>query len=204
MIDLESWYRKDFYKFFSESKRGRYSITTPLDITKVYEFSHKNKISFYFSLQHIFATAIKSIEEFNIRIVNGKLFVADAHYIGSTNMSEGERLYKNVCVPLQDNIVDFCNTAKILVKKQKVFDEGLDINDIICCISALPWFETTAMENPKSADIDNCVPIINWDKLQDNNGKKTINVTIEANHRIIDGYLISKLLEKVNSLIDEL
>lgn len=203
-IDLETWYRKDFYKFFTESERGRYSVTTPLDITSVYEFSHRNSISFYFALQHIFVTAIKSIEEFNIRIDNGKLFVTDGFLVASSNLVKGEKLYKNVCVPYQEDMIEFCKSAKELVESQKVFDTGRDINDIICLFSSLPWFETTMIENPKSTDIDGCIPIVIWDKIKDSDGKMTVNVTIEVNHRVIDGYLISRLLEKVNEIIKSL
>ena len=52
-----------------------YGITTKFDVTNVYNFAKQNGISFYFALGHIFYSALKDVEEFNIRVVKRKLVV---------------------------------------------------------------------------------------------------------------------------------
>lgn len=203
-IDFENWKRKEFFNFYSLGGISRYYVTTNLEITKVYDFAHKNKLSFYFALQHIFMTAIKGIEEFNISIENGKLIVKDGIYSSCTYLKKGESIFNIVDVPYTTNIIEFCQNAQEKAEAQKVFKENTDYNKIFCIFSCIPWFEFSNMENPKISNNDDFTPKIVWDKIKKIGNKKFVNVCIDVNHRVIDGYLIAQLLESVKNLISKL
>jgi len=203
-IDFENWERKEFFEFYSKQGISRYHITTPLDVTKLYHFAHKNKISFYFALQHVFMTAINEIEEFNIKIINNKLVVKNGKFSSCTYLKKGETLFKIVATLYMNDIIKFCQNAKSIANTQTRFIEDVDYNEIISIFSCTPWFEYTNLESPKISLNDDFTPKIIWDKIKDVDNKKFVNVDIDVNHRVIDGFLLAKLLEKVNLIIESL
>ena len=66
-IDLETWKRKDIFNLYYQFDIPQISLCSPLEVTKVYNFEQSKGLSFYFSLSHVFYTALLKIEEFMIR-----------------------------------------------------------------------------------------------------------------------------------------
>lgn len=203
-INLNEWYRKDFYEFYSKDEISRYSTTTNLDITEVYKYAKKNNISFYFALQYIFHTAVRDIEEFRIRAKDNKLFVCDSGYASCTYLCKGEEMYKIVDNLYNIDLIQYCKKGKEIATHQKVFFVKRDIVDIECIFSCIPWLSFTNIENPKTGSNDDFVPRIIWDKIKRKGLRRYVNVSIEVNHRVVDGLLISKLFDKVKLLIKDI
>lgn len=204
-IDLNNWELKEQYNLFSKYAHPYYGITTKIDITKVYNFAKLNNISFYFCLGHIVNTAIRKVEELNIRLVNNKLIVDNHNLVSFTCKNKDERKYRFVDVPYQEDIVEFCNTARKLEKEQTTLFStaglGLDYSVFISCV---PWINFSMVSNPQTDDITDFVPRIIWDKILEENGRKFLNIGVEVNHAVADGYAISQLILNIANLIENL
>lgn len=203
-IDMKNWYRKDFYELYSRPDIiPMFHIFTYIDITKAYAFAKKHDVSFYFTLSHIFHTALSSIEEFNIRVKNKKLVIEDCNIVNIICLEKGEKMFKIINVPYQPDILAFCKDAKRILKNQKTFMENPN-GTILEYITCQPWIECQ-MTNIYSLDRDDFITKLSWDKIKTHkDGHKTANVTIGANHRVIDGLLIATALKKVQELINNL
>lgn len=204
-INFKSWALAEQYEVFSKLDNPYYCVTTKLDITNVYNFAKSNNISFYFCLGHIIHTALSMVEEFNIRVVNNKL-IADNHNILSFACKNvNERKFRYVDVPYNNNIVEFCKTARSLEQQQHSLHSNVGFGqNYSIYISCVPWISVTSVTQPKENNNSDFVPRITWDKFVEENGKKLINVSFGVNHRTIDGYAISQVVLNAENLIKNL
>lgn len=61
--------------------------------------------------------------------------------------------------------------------------------------TCLPWVELTALTNERNFDPDDTVPRIAWGKYRDEDGVKRLQMSLELNHRFMDGIHIGKFYE---------
>ena len=71
-------------------------------------------------------------------------------------------------------------------------------------LSFLPWIDLTVLTNVRDPDRDDTVPRISWGKYAEADGRKQLNLSLEVNHRFIDGIHIGKfqdaLLQEMQAL----
>ena len=205
IINLKTWERTEFYKCFCKDKNPMYGITTKIDITNVYNFAKKNNLSFYFTFGHLIFKALYKIEEFRIRKIKNKLVVTDDYKIVSfTSLKKDETMFKFIDIEYCDDVFTFCKNAKQEIETQKGLFSVTKKHGYGVFFTCTPWFEFTALSNPKSGDKNDFVPRISWDKIANENNKKFVRLSVEVNHRIIDGLLISKLINNINEEIYKL
>lgn len=77
-------------------------------------------------------------------------------------------------------------------------------NDNLIYISCTPWFDLTGCTNERDFDRDDNIPRITWGRYGEENGRKKLGMSVEANHRFIDGLHLGKFYEKLQSDIDAL
>lgn len=57
--------------------------------------------------------------------------------------------------------------------------------------SCLPWMEITSLSSERVIDADDAVPRIAWGKYVRRDGRLQLCVSVDVNHRLIDGYYIA-------------
>ena len=84
--------------------------------------------------------------------------------------------------------------------------EGLRESQII--FSCIPWADITMCSNERDYTDpklkDDTAPILVWGKYTEQNGKYNINMTLDVNHRFIDGYFVGQFVQKLETKIAEL
>ncbi len=205
VIDLNNWERAEFFNEYSKGAMPMFGVTTPLNVTKVYNFSKQNNVSFYFSLGYALFKALKDVEDFNIRVINDKLVVNDNNWINFVCLRKGERNIRFIDVAYEDDVIEFCKKGKETDDKQNgLYPEISRDNNCIAYITCTPWFEFTDVQHPKTGDKNDFIPRFAWDKIKDVNGEKFVNFNMELNHRVLDGYAIKLLLDRLNFYIAEI
>ena len=71
-------------------------------------------------------------------------------------------------------------------------------------MSCTPWFDLTGCTNERDFDKDDNIPRITWGRYAEANGRKTLGMSVEVNHRFIDGLHLGKFYEKLQADIDAL
>lgn len=204
-IDLKTWELKEAFDVYSQHKCPFYSITTKIDVTNIYNFAKTHNLSFYFCWGHVVNTAILGVEEFNIRIVNNKLVVGDANIVSFVCKRKDERKFRFIDVPYNKNILEFCKLAKEIEQHQTtIFGDGKYGNDWSVYLSCTPWFSFSCITNPKTMDTNDFIPRLICDKYVQKGKKKFMNISVEVNHRVVDGYAISQMLQKMEEEIKRL
>ena len=101
-------------------------------------------------------------------------------------------------------MAEFCAAAKEKSEKQDFFidfaGEGIDMIFFSC----LPWVDVTALTNERNLDVDDAIPRIAWGKFVAENGRETLGLSVEVNHRFIDGLHIGQFAKELEKLMGEL
>lgn len=196
IIDINTWKRKQHYEHFSALSDPYFAVTVPFDVTKAFAFSKSNKVSFFGKYLHDCMKAINAIENFKYRIVNEQVVAYDIIHASPTIM-RSDKTFGFSFVEF-NNDIDFF--IKNIEKEKRRIESSQDLyppkNSLDCIhCSAMPWLNFTAQKEPVSNTIDS-VPKLSFSKAVKQNELLQMNVSIAANHALMDGYHVSLFAEK--------
>ena len=203
-IDMTAWPRRDLYAYLSTVSQPFYSVTFAQDVTQLYEYTHARGLSFYYALVYLCTEAMNAVENFRLDIRPEGPVLVDRREPSFTDMHPGAALYHIVTMPAGDSLDDFCRRAREKSRAQRVFIEpDGDAGDLIY-FSCLPWMDVTGLTNERDFNRDDSVPRVAWGKYTDADGRKQLHISVEVNHRLVDGYHIGQFTLKLTELIGQL
>lgn len=209
IVQMENWERREHFEFYSKCSTPHYCIAFNIEVSKLLAFTRANHISFYYSLIYLCTKAMNSVDEFLLEIQEGVLMKADRRIACFTDLRKGETVFHMVTLPCEGDIVEFAQKARIESENnpQPVYAlEGSGEPQII--FSCVPWVDMTVCTNERDYNDpnlkDDTTPILVWGKYTEQDGKYKINMTLDVNHRLIDGYYVGEFVKKLEELIDEL
>ena len=203
-IDMNTWPRREIYDFFSPISNPFYSVTFTLDVTNLYRYVKERDLSFYYALVYLCTRAVNRVEAFLYTIEDGKVRMYDKRQPSFTDLEKGSELFRMVFVPCEGGLDEFCRAAKARSASQHFFfDPTAETNDLIY-FSCLPWMDVTGLTNERNLDPDDAIPRIAWGKYIDVKGRKQLHISLEINHRFIDGVHLGRFNEELCRLIEAL
>ena len=203
-IDMNTWPRREIYDFFSPISNPFYSVTFTLDVTNLYRCVKERELSFYYALVYLCTQAVNRVEAFLYTIEDGKVRIYDKRQPSFTDLEKGSELFRMVFVPCEGSLDEFCRAAKAKSESQHFFfDPTAETNDLIY-FSCLPWMDVTGLTNERNLDPDDAIPRIAWGKYIDVDGRKQLHLSLEINHRLIDGVHLGRFNEELCRLIEAL
>ena len=203
-IDMSTWPRREIYDFFSPISNPFYSVTFTLDVTNLYRYVKERELSFYYALVYLCTQAVNRVEAFLYTIEDGKVLIYDKRQPSFTDLEKGSELFRMVFVPCEGSLDEFCRAAKAKSESQHFFfDPTAETNDLIY-FSCLPWMDVTGLTNERNLDPDDAIPRIAWGKYIDIDGRKQLHISLEINHRLIDGVHLGRFNEELCRLIEAL
>ena len=193
-IDLASWPRREIYEHFSRVDYPFYAVTVPLDVTDVHAAARTLDVSFYHLMVWLCTRAVNRVPEFNIRLREGRLCRLDRTDPSFTHLAPGSEAFVIITLPWQPDPAGFCREARRLCQTQtSLFRPGTETDGLIY-FSCLPWFDLTALTNEHSFDRDDLCPRLAWGRYVNENGRLRLHLSIEVNHRTIDGVHLGRLV----------
>lgn len=203
-IDLDAWPRREVYEFFSPISNPFYSVTFRLDVTKLHAYTKERGLSFYHSLIWLSTRALERVEAFSYAVSDGGVVQLESRRPSFTHLKPGSEQFQIVTLPCRGSLEDFCAAAKEKAEQQDFFidfkGEGLDMIFFSC----LPWLDVTALTNERNLDVDDAIPRIAWGKYVEENGRLMLGLSVEVNHRFVDGLHIGQFAKELEKLMAEL
>lgn len=190
IVDYDAWARREVFEFFSGVLQPFYSVTYRLDVTPLYDFAHRHGVSFYLALTYLVTQAINSVEAFHYAPLDGKLVRLERRMPSFTDLRPGSENFHIVTIPADGDILEFCRAAKAKSAAQTQFIDMTSEGADLIFISSLPWLDLTALTNERDFDRDDAVPRIAWGRFVDEGGRKVLGMSLELNHRFVDGFHI--------------
>ncbi len=208
ITDHDTWERREIFDFFSGMSNPFYMVTFRQDVTKLHEYTKQNRISFYYSLIYLCTKAINSISAFHYAVRRADICCLPERVPSFTDLKKGREAFHIVTMPCSSSMIEFCAQAAERSRNQSVFIENDLESDSLIYFSCIPWIDITAvtserdLESPLAKDDSN--PRITWGKYAEAGGRLELGISIEVNHRFIDGIHIGRFAEALTRSIEEL
>lgn len=200
-IDREHWERREIFDFFSPLSHPFYAVTFRLDVTEAYRFCKARGLSFYYTMIWLVMRAVNETEAFLYTIRDGEVFLLDRREPSFTDMHAGAKYFHIVTLPCSGALEDFCAAAAEKSRAQSAFIDYAAEGAELVYLSTLPWLDLTALTNERDLDPDDAIPRIAWGKYTEENGRKTLGMSVEVNHRFVDGADIGAFARRLEEQI---
>lgn len=207
-IDRSKWDRDEIYSFFSKVSNPFYMVSFTVDVTELKAYTKAKGCSFYYALIYLCSKALSSVENFMYTIKDGEVYMYEERMPSFTDMKPGKELFHIVSIPAYGSIAEFCEAASKTSCEQDCFIDMTKEGDNLAYYSCVPTLRLTALTNERDYSepdfADDNIPRITWGKYTENNGRLELNISMEVNHRFIDGIHIGKFATELERLIKEL
>lgn len=203
-LDLDTWNRKEHFLFFKQMDEPFYGITTTIDCTQAYTKAKSLGISFFSYYLHKTLSAVNVIENFRYRIIEDEVYLFDVIYASATVMRE-DKTFGFSYMPYAENPIDFAQIVQTEIERIQtttgIFTREYPEN--LIHFSALPWINFTSLSHARSFTWPDSCPKISFGKLTEENGKKSIPISVHVHHGLVDGYHVGLFIERLQQLMNE-
>lgn len=172
-----------------------FAVTVSVDVTKAYQFSKENGVSFFAKYLHDCMKAINEVDNLKYRIIEEKVVEYEVIHASPTLM-KSDGTYGFSFIHFNEDINVF--SQNIEKEKQRIEHSEVlypEINGLDCIhCSAIPWLNFTGHKEPVSG-LKDSVPKLAFSKTENVNGKIMMNVSISVNHALADGYHVGLFVD---------
>jgi len=205
-IDINNWKRKEYYEFFSKYDEPFWGIVSEIDCTLAYEKAEENNSSFFLYYLHKSILAINMIEEFRYRIENEQIVLFDK-INAATTLGRDDETFGYSFIEYNKDFEKFNISGEKEITRIKN-STGLSLNENsnrldVVHYSSLPWTKFTGITHARNFKVNDSVPKIIFGKYSVVDGKKIMNVSLNAHHGLADGLHAAKYFELFQKLMNE-
>ena len=205
IIDRGAWPREGHYRFFAPMSQPFYSLTFPVDVTALRVYVKERRLSFYPAMVYQVTRAMDDVEAFRLRDRNGTIVRHDRLVPSFTDLKPGSELFQIVTVEAGEDAADFCRRAKAQAAAQTEFiTSGPWDGDQLVYFTCLPWFPLTALKNEKDVSPSDSVPRAAWGRWEEEGSRTRLLLSLELNHRLLDGVHVGRFYEALNRWMEGL
>jgi chloramphenicol O-acetyltransferase type A len=202
-IDISTWNRKEHFEFFSAFDEPFFGITTLIDCTIAMKKGKEIQIPFFVYYLHKTLVAINKVENFRLRIENKKVYLYDEIDASATIMRE-DKTFGFSFMKFHKDINEFNKIAQKEIKRMQsttgIFTREYPEN--IIHFSAVPWINFIGLTHSRNFKVEDSCPKISYGKVIEENGRKSMALSVTAHHGLIDGYHIGLFIEELQKLMN--
>ena len=204
VIDRDTYYRKGVYRHFTEDCKCSVSMTARIDVTDLVSLSKEAGSKFYINFLYVLCKALNSRDDYRMQYLwqTDELVCFDV--INPTQYIFHEDT--ETCTPVYtdydpDYETFYKNASEDIEKAKQTREYGLDAAGHPNWFDAsyISWVSYDSLNIELPDGYLYFLPIVNWGKYREENGRLMMPVTVRMNHAIADGYLVAnvfRLLEK--------
>jgi len=202
LIDIDQWIRKEHYLFFSQFEEPFFGVTINIDCTDAYKQAKSNGHSFFLHYLYRALKAINEIENFRYRIIDKQVYLFD-QINASATISRPDNTFGFAYMDYHKN--EFC-FHKMAINEIEHVQKTTNLvhavsGENVVHFSAVPWLNFTALSHARSFSFPDSAPKISFGKVIENNGVKSMAVSIHVHHGLMDGYHVGLFVEKFQELM---
>jgi len=203
-LNLDTWNRKEHFLFFKQMEEPFFGITTTIDCTIAYEKAKEFGISFFTYYLHKTLSAVNKIEPFRYRIINDEVYVFD-QIDASPTILRDDKTFGFSFMNYAENIHEFAKIVALEIERIQN-TEGLFTRlfpENIIHFSALPWVNFSSFSHARSFTFPDSCPKISFGKMMDENGKKTMAMSVHVHHGLMDGYHVGEFVNELQKVMND-
>lgn len=202
-LDLNTWKRKDHFRFFSAFEEPFFGVVIRVDVTHAYHVSRENGYPFFLYYLHAALTAANRIEAFRYRIDGEQVWLYDTvHPSPTINRPDGT--FGFAYMDYRESFEDFRPEAEKEVTRVRestgLFGSASGENVVHC--SSLPWLDFTSLSHARSFSFRDSCPKISFGKMTETEGRRSMPVSIHVNHALADGNDVGLFAEAFQEILN--
>lgn len=202
-LNLDTWNRKEHFLFFKQMEEPFFGITTRIDCTKAYAKAKELGVSFFTYYLHKTLDAVNAVENFRYRIIDNEIYIFDQIDASATILRD-DKTFGFSLIQYDNDLKVFAEiTRKEIDRIQNttgLITRDFEIN--LIHFSALPWVDFTSYSHARSFTWPDSCPKISYGKMVEENGKKTMAVSIHVHHGLVDGYHVGEFISILQELMN--
>lgn len=203
-VDLETWNRKEAFEFFKDYEDPFFNVTVNIDATRLHQLCSAYGLSFAAACVFYSQKSVNSIREFRIRLIEGKPVEFERVEATQTVLQDDES-FTFCYLGFNEDLKEFCAEAAAAVedyKAKRTFDVESDRLDLVY-YSVIPWISFTSFKHASKLNPDQTIPRIVFGKYVRAEPHILLPVSVEVNHRIVDGIHVGKYVEAFQKNLNE-
>lgn len=204
-IDIETWKRKNQYLFFKQFEEPFYGVCVTIDCTTAYKKAKELNCSFSLYYLHCSLIAVNDIENFRYGIEDGEAYLYDRVDV-STTVDRPDGTFG-----MSDSIAyhpDFKIFEAAALDEMERVRESNHLSPVcgnnVVHYSAVPWIDFTSLSHARKFSREDSSPKISFGKMTENEGVRTMPVSIHVHHALVDGSHLGKFIERFQELMNKL
>ena len=209
VIDKETYYRKGVYRHFTEDCKCSVSLTARLDVTELAAYSHKTDTRFYINFLYILSKVLNSRDDYRMGYLwqTDELICYDVihptQYVFHDDTETCTVVYTEYC---EDYCTFYARALKDLEEGKKTREYGLDAANHPNWFDAsyISWLSYDSLNIELPDGYLYFLPIVNWGRYREENGRLVMPVTVRLNHAAADGYLIANVFRLLQQEMERL
>jgi len=180
-----------------------FGVTVPIDVTKAYDRAKDIGVSFFSKYLHDCMRAINETDNLRYRIKGKDIVDYDVIHASPTLMRSDNtfgfsfiRFDEQISI-FADNIY---NEKERIEISKSIYPDYNGLDCIHC--SVLPWFKFSGHKEARSGQLDS-VPKLAFSKTYKEKGNLMMNIAINANHALVDGYHVGLFMDRYQTYLNE-
>ena len=198
VIDQEQYYRKGVFRHFSEDCKCSVSMTARVDVTDLAAWSKKTGSKFYINFLYVLSKVLNSRDDYKMAWLWETRELICYDQINPTQYVFHEDT--ETCTPVytvysEDYDTFYRNALSDMEKAKHTREYGLEAANHPNWFDAsyISWLSYDAMHIELPDGYLYLLPIVNWGKYREENGRLMMPVSVRLNHAVADGYLIANV-----------
>ena len=208
VIDKETYYRKGVFRHFTEDCKCSTSMTARIDVTRLVEYSKETNTKFYINFLYLLTKVMNSRDDYKMQYLwqTDELICYDVVNPIQYVFHEDTETCTPVYTTYYEDYEEFYRNALNDVEKAKQTREYM-----LDSVNHPNWFDASYVSwlSYDSLNVElpdgyiYLLPIINWGKYREENGRLMMPVTVRLNHAVADGYLVANVYKLLDKAIAE-
>ena len=204
IIDRETYYRKGVYRHFTEDCKCSVSMTARIDVTELVKYSKATGTKFYINFLYLLTKVLNSRDDYRMQYLwqTDELICYDVvnpiQYVFHEDTETCTPVYTTYCEKYEEFYKNALNDVENAKKtREYMLDSANHPNWFDASYRSWLSYDSLNIELPDGYIY--LLPIINWGKYREENGRLMMPLTVRLNHAVADGYLVAnvfRLLEK--------
>lgn len=198
-IDINSWYRKEHFEFYSSFKQPFFNVCATVDVTKTLNYCKENNLSFFICSLFLLGYTANQIEPFRFRINKGEVDVHDELELSCTVLNKDKSFSFCEFGGCSQFHLFYQQADKQLAKIKNGFKSlkpANNKNNTILC-SVLPWLHFTSFSHAQKQIEHDSMPRIVMGKYKSIHNEIAMPVSVEVHHALVDGLHVGQYFEKL-------
>ena len=208
VIDKAEYYRSGVYRHFTEDCKCSVSMTARIDVTDLVSYSRKTDTKFYINFLYLLCKVLNSRDDYKMQYLwqSDELICYDkinpTQYVFHEDtqtctpvyteyFEDYDRFYKGAA----DDIDKAVSTREYLLDSEN-HPNWFDA-------SYISWLSYDSLNIELPDGYLYYLPIINWGRYREENGRLMMPVTVRMNHAVADGFLVANVYRLLEQEIKE-